>query len=86
MHGFAIVGGVLHATALVVLAFFVWFAAARSMGWLKLLGNVLGAWLVIVGVAGVLMALLAPGMGWHGRHMHGWPPAAEAPAATNTTP
>jgi hypothetical protein len=86
MHPFGIIGGLLHATALVVFAFFVWFAAARSTGWLKMLGNVLGAWLVIIGVVGLVMAIIAPGMGWHGRHMHNWPTAQAPAAATNTTP
>ncbi len=48
MHPFALVGGLLHATALAVLAFFVWFAAARATGWLKLFGKVLGMWLVVL--------------------------------------
>lgn len=89
MHPFAFIGGLLHATALAVLAFFVWFAAARAMGWLRLFGKILGMWLAVLAIASILFGLFAPaGMGCH--HMKGWgtpeaAPAAAAPA-DNSTP
>jgi len=87
MHLFGLIGGLLHATVLAVLAFFVWFAAARASGWLRLFGRMLGFWLVILAVASLLFGLF--GMGHH--HMKGWmAPGAAAPAAAapadNSTP
>lgn len=48
MHSFFIFGAVLHTTALAVIAFFVFFAAARSEGRLATFGNLLGVWLLIL--------------------------------------
>ena len=48
MHSFFIFGAVLHATALAVIAFFVFFASAKSEGRLASFGNLLGAWLLIL--------------------------------------
>jgi hypothetical protein len=84
-----IVGGLLHATALAVVAFFVWFTATKAKGWLMLAGKILGAWLVFLALVGLIFAVFAPGMGHH--HMRGWSaldeaPAAVAPAPPNTTP
>jgi hypothetical protein len=78
-----LIGGILHATAMVVLAFFVWFAAARSTGLLKLLGTLLGWWLVLLAAASLLFA--ATGMG--GRHMGVWGMhgGEEPAAAANNT-
>jgi hypothetical protein len=84
-----IVGGLLHATALAVLAFFVWFVATRASGWLRLAGKILGAWLAFLALVSIVFAIFAPAMWRH--HMKGGmneeTPAAAAPAATaNTTP
>jgi hypothetical protein len=85
MHPFMIIGGVLHATAVAIVAFFVFFAASRSTGLLQAFGRLLGWWLILLAFASIAFA--ASGMG--GKHMHGWmmhdgdhgPPAAAAPAA-----
>ncbi len=61
MHPFGLIGGLLHGTALAVFAFFVWFAAARAHGWLRLFGRMLGFWLVILAIASILFGLLARG-------------------------
>jgi hypothetical protein len=86
MHPFMLVGALLHATALAVLAFFIWFAAAHSTGRLRIFGTILGAWLAFLAIVGIVMAVVWPGHGMGG-HMHGWmnreaPPPAEAPANT----
>lgn len=71
MHPFFIAGALLHATALAVASFFVFFAASKSSGWLKTFGNVLGGWLLIVAVAGIGFAAIAPTSMRSGYH-HGW--------------
>jgi hypothetical protein len=86
MHPFMFVGGVLHATLLLVVAFFIWFAAARATGWLRLFGKILGMWLVVLAIASILLGLF--GIGHH--HMRGWMAPGAAPAAStpadNSTP
>jgi hypothetical protein len=85
MHPFGLIGGLLHGTALAVFAFFVWFAAARAHGWLRLFGRMLGFWLVILAIASILFGLFAPaGMGRH--HMRGGMIPEAAPPADNATP
>jgi hypothetical protein len=83
-----IVFGVLHATALLVVAFFVAFAAARSGGLLKVLGRLLALWLIVLAAVSIWF-----GVTHKGHHMHGWmegPTNAEAPAVNaapmNTAP
>ena len=76
---------VLHATALAVLAFFIWFAAAHTTGLLRLFGFILGAWIALLAIACVVMPVVWPGHGMGG-HMHGWmnregPPPAVSNAA-----
>ena len=68
MHPFMLIGGVLHLTVVAIIAFFNWFAASKSSGLLKTFGNLLGAWLVLLGIVSIVMA--ATGMG--PRHKHGW--------------
>ncbi|HEY2481734.1 MAG TPA: hypothetical protein VGI30_05995 [Caulobacteraceae bacterium] len=85
-----LVGGLLHATAIAVLAFFVWFVATKASGWLRLAGKILGAWLAFLAVVCVVFALFAPAGMWR-HHMKGGmneeAPASAAPAApANTTP
>jgi hypothetical protein len=84
MHPFMFVGGLLHATALLVIAFFVWFAAAGAHGWLRLFGRMLGFWLVILAIASILFGLF--GIGHH--HMWGGMTHGAAPTAPadNSTP
>ena len=90
MHPF-LVGAVLHATVMLVLAFFVLFAASKADGLVKTLGNLLGGWLVILAVLAIVGAATAPmfggrpfGMEFMGRMHHGWgpPPAEQQPAPT----
>lgn len=81
---------ILHATVVLVIAFFVWFAASKSDGLLKTLGRVLGAWLIVVAVASIIFGFIGPkhyGRGWM------MPPSGEntaaasnAAAPANTTP
>jgi hypothetical protein len=89
MHLFMIAGGLLHATALAVLAFFVWFVATKATGWLRLAGKVLGAWLAFLAVVGLVFVLFAHAGMWR-HHMRGGMMNEEsvgAPAApANTTP
>ena len=89
MHGFFLIGlagGLLHATALAVIGFFVLFAASRATGALARLGQALGIWLFILAVLAIIGgALIGPRIGHfhHGMMGHGgWgPPPAAAPAA-----
>ena len=60
-----------HVTILLILAFFILFAASKADGFVRLLGYVLGAWLVIAAVLHVA-APFVPGMsGMHEGMMHG---------------
>jgi hypothetical protein len=84
---------VAHITILLIVAFFILFAASRADGFVKLLGTVLGAWLVLVAVVMIAGCVTAPmfggkpfGMDMHAMH-GGWmhrdgmhPDAPEAPA------
>lgn len=63
MHPMMVVGVVLHVTLFVVLAFFVLFAAQKAMGMVKLLGNVVGVWLLLLAILVVLACATAPMFG-----------------------
>lgn len=78
-----IVMSILHATLVLVVAFFVWFAASKSDGWLRMLGRALGTWLIIVA-----MALLIFGAFGRKHHEHGWmgPATGENAAAASNAP
>ncbi len=66
MHHFAIIAGLLHATFCAVVGFFVLFAASRSDGLLKLVGNVLGIWLFVLAVLSVVGGFMGgPVFGGH---------------------
>ena len=90
MHPVLIVGGILHATAVIVIAFFVLFAASKASGWLKILGTILGGWLIVLAILGIVIAAVAPSMGMGHHEMRGWmthqgyqapaPPTPTAPA------
>ena len=54
MHPFLIVGGLLHATALAVVGFFVLFAASKAGGVVRTIGNVLGVWLFVIAALATL--------------------------------
>src|SRR5271165_5841133 len=93
-----IVGIVLHATVLAVLAFFVLFAASKAEGLVKLLGYILGLWLLLLTIGAIAAGA------WHCLHPdadhgmdrahHGWmtwmhdgsTPPSTAPQAPQTAP
>lgn len=52
---------VAHFTILLIVAFFVWFAATKTEGLLSLFGRVLGAWVFFLGVFAIV-APLVPGL------------------------
>ena len=77
MHHFFILAGLLHATLLAVIGFFVLFAASRSEGLLKLVGNVLGIWLFVIAVLAIVGGVMGGPMhggpmGWRGGHHAPW--------------
>lgn len=84
MHPFFIFGALLHATACAVVGFFILFAATRTAGLLKTVGNILGIWLFILAVIALVGGILAHGMGHH----HGWgmQPATNAVTAPAAPP
>ena len=84
---------VAHITGLLVIAFFVFFAASKADGLIKLFGMLMGAWLVIIAVLMVVAGVMHAG-GWHGGWMHhDWmhsdqmqtAPAQPAPAQPSPT-
>ncbi len=83
MHPFMIIGGLLHATAVAIIAFFVFFGASKSSGLLKAFGTLLGWWLVLLAFGAIAMSVT--GMGgkhmWMMHHGEGPPPAASTPPA-----
>jgi len=82
MHVFFIVAGLLHATALAVIGFFVLFAASKAEGLVKRIGNILGAWLYILAALALIgwIVVGATAGAMLGRHMmgfhHPWGPSA----------
>lgn len=83
-----------HVTILLILAFFILFAASKADGLVRLLGYVLGVWLVVAAVLHVA-APFVPGMSamhegmMHERWMHHWdkeplPTQVPAPAQPAT--
>jgi len=87
MQPFFIIGGLLHATALAVIGFFVLFAASKSEGGVRRLGNILGVWLYILAVLALAgwIFLGAAANGPLGRRMmafhHPWRAESAAPAS-----
>ncbi len=75
MHPVMIVGALLHVTLLAVVAFFVLFAAQKTQGLVRLLGNVVGLWLLALAALAILATATAPMFGGRpfgmpmGRHM-----------------
>ena len=98
MHPFFLVGAVLHATLVAVIAFFILFAAGKSGGLVKTLGNLLGVWVLIIAAIILVCGAVAqmsgkpafgmPMMGGHHGCMHGdWgKPDMAAPAQPATPP
>ena len=58
-----LVGVVLHVTLFLTLAFFVLFAAQKAEGLVRLLGNVVGVWLLILAVLVIVGCVTAPMLG-----------------------
>lgn len=78
MHPHFIIGGLLHGTAIAVLAFFVLFAASKAEGLIKLLGMVLGIWVLVLALLAVAVSFTGPLFGFppvdrmHPGWMHEW--------------
>jgi ABC-type sugar transport system permease subunit len=78
---------VIRATALVVLGFFIAFAAQRAEGRVKCLGTYLSYWLYLLAAASVVAGLIwhgahGPRGGWHGPAAQEGAPAPAAPPAS----
>jgi len=89
------------ATVLLIVAYFIFFAAQRSMGLVSAFGTLLGIWLIIIAGVIVAGAVTMPMFGGkpfgldfpdhHGRWMHpdgpeAPPPGDAAPAQPEATP
>jgi hypothetical protein len=66
-----------HATIALIVAFFILFAAGKAEGLVKLLGTVLGLWVLVLTIVMVAGAVTAPmfggkpfGIDMHGMHDH----------------
>jgi len=74
MHSFFLIGAIVHATFVAVIAFFILFAAGKSAGLVKTLGNLLGVWVLVIAVimlvCGVMAQMSGKGMEMMGHH--GW--------------
>jgi hypothetical protein len=90
MHVHFIIGAVLHATAVAVVGFFVLYAAGKSAGIVKAIGTILGWWLFLIAVAGVVFAVVHPmdgkDMPWMDRMGMHQSDAAPTPAAAPAKP
>ncbi|MBI3440190.1 MAG: hypothetical protein HY054_16320 [Proteobacteria bacterium] len=58
-----LVGMILHLTLILVLSFFVLFAAQKATGLVKLLGNVVGVWLLVLAILIIVAHATAPMFG-----------------------
>jgi hypothetical protein len=98
MH-FMLVGAILHTTVLGVIAFFVLFAASRASGLVAMLGNLLGYWILLLAILGLIIGIGSvvtgkPMMGlmgdkpWmmHGGWHHMGPPQPAAEPAPSAAP
>lgn len=96
MHSFFIFGAFLHATALAVVSFFVFFTASKAQGRLATFGNLLGVWLLILALIALVFVVvmvasggqMPGGYGYgYGQHMMngpgwGWMHGTTQPPAT----
>jgi hypothetical protein len=93
MHPFILIPGLILFTASAVTAFGVFFAASKTTGLLKTFGNILGFWVLAMGVLAIVLATIGAlkprGEGRHfvghrgGYHMKGAvaPPSIAPPAS-----
>jgi hypothetical protein len=75
---FMIMGALLHLTVLGVIAFFILFAASKAEGFVALLGRLLGYWILLLALAGLVFGVFhavtgkpVMGGGWM-MHHRGW--------------
>lgn len=57
LHSFFLPGILLHAIALAIVAFFILFAASKSDGFVRFLGNLLG-WILLLGALVILAGVV----------------------------
>lgn len=81
---------IMHVAMLLVVAFFIFFAAQKADGFVSLFGNILGA-LILLGAVFHIVAMFVPGlgpkMGMHDGMMRGhWMMHHEDAAGGNGTP
>src|SRR5579863_3642687 len=85
---------IVHVTLLLVVAFFILFAAQKADGLVSLLGTVLGVWVVIVAVLHVVGFFMPGMMGMKDMHesgmrehwMHHWGYDSASPTAAPNQP
>lgn len=97
---FLLVGAIIHATFISIIAFFVLYAAGKASGFTKTLGTVLGYWVLIIAVIALAGGVTAqmnggkpfgmdPPMMWghhHGHHCDGDKDDMAAPADAAAPP
>jgi hypothetical protein len=60
MPPFFLIGTIVHASAIAVVAFFVFFAAKHAEGTLRIAGHLLGVWLIVVCIGAVALGIVEP--------------------------
>lgn len=95
MHPMIVMGALLHVTLLAVVAFFVLFAAQKAQSLVKLLGNVVGVWLLALAALAIVATATAPmfggrpfgvPMGGHMGHMMDYDRGVNAAQPSNDEP
>lgn len=98
MHPFFLIGTLVHVTAIAVIGFFVLFAASKSDGMIRILGNLLAVWLFVLAVLVIVVTATAAifggvpsGVSLMDRMQHGWTQPWEhfvhpGPAAPESAP
>lgn len=90
------IGVVMHATVMLIVAYFIWFAASKASGLVRAIGMLLALWvLVLTGISAAWMGSAASGNGppfmqmmreHIGGWMHGHESATQPGAAPTPTP
>lgn len=82
-----------HVTVLLIVAFFILFAASKAEGIISLFGNILGVWVIVIAILHVVAHFMPGTFGMkpgtmHGHWMHHWgeQQTAPAPAAAPAKP